>query len=354
LSFRAIGLAAASLLGLFAQAPADVETLAAQGVAQLRSGRTRDAVGTLRQAIGMRPEAARLRFLLGLALYQAGDWREARTELAHVLAANPADGQALHLEGLCRLKLGDLRGGAEALEESLRANPSNGAAALTLATTYVSLRDVEKAESLLDGPLRNAEPAQRDLLRGMILNVRGRYREAEPELQKGIAADPRLPGLHNQLGYTQMLLGDYPAAIRAFEQELKLVPNDFNACSNLGWLFVQEREYERAKPFVTEASRQAPGNAGLLYLAAQVRWSERDFAAAAEALEKAVEIEPGFRAAHVLLARVYGRQNRPDDVARQQTIIARLTAAEQERNLESSDGYGARTQPMPEFAGKPR
>jgi tetratricopeptide (TPR) repeat protein len=348
-------LAAAGLAAsLSAQTPAEVEALAAQGVAQLRSGRTRDAVGTLRQAIALRPEAARVRFLLGLALYQAGDWREARTELAHALAANPADGQALHLDGLCRLKLGDLRGGAEALEQSLRANPSNGAAALTLATTYVALREVEKAESLLDGPLRNAEPAPQALLRGMILNVRGRYREAEPELRKGIAADPRLPGLHNQLGYTQMLLGDYPAAIRAFEEELKLVPNDFHACANLGWLFVQEREYERAKPFLAEASKHAPANAGLLYLVAQVRWNERDFAAAAQALEKAVEIEPGFRAAHVLLARVYGRQNRPEDVARQQTIIARLTAAEQERNLESSDGYGARTLPLPEFAGKPR
>jgi Flp pilus assembly protein TadD len=249
--------------------------------------------------------------------------------------------------------MGSLNDGAARLERALTANPSNGAAALTLATTYVSIGESQKAQALIDGPLQGAPPAAKKLVIGMILNGAGRYREAETVLTQAIEADPKLPTAHNQLGYARMLLGDYPAAIREFEQELVISPGDFGATANLAWILVQEREFERAEPLLVEALRQQPDKAGLQYMMGQVWLQKRDLAKAAAALERAVELQPEFRAAHVLLARVYSRQNRPGDVARHTAIVAKLTAAEQERNVQTGESYGGRTAPPSFTAGGP-
>jgi tetratricopeptide (TPR) repeat protein len=325
-----------------------------RGVAQLRGGQAKDAVETFRAALAARPDDLSTRFLLALALYRSNELAAARNELAKVLAASPKDGRALHLDALCLLKMGDLKNGAAGLERALAVAPSNGAAALTLATTYVSLGEIGKAQALIDGPLQGAPPAVRNLVRGMILNAAGRYREAEAALSQAIEADPKLPTAHNQLGYTRMLLGDYPAAIREFERELQIAPGDFGATANLAWILVQEREFERAEPLLVEALRQQPDKAGLQYMMGQVWLHKRDLARAASALERAVTLEPEFRAAHVLLARVYARQNRPGDVARHTAIVAKLTAAEQERNVQSGETYGGRTAPPSFTAGGPR
>lgn len=331
--------------GLFAQTPATPDAWAKQGVERLRAGQTAEAIAALRNAAAARPQNAEYRFFLGLALYQAGQTNLAREELAKVLAANANDARALHLDGLCLLKLGKLREGAGTLESSLKANPANPPAALTLATTRVSLGDVDEAEQLLRGPLAAAPPAARKLVRGMILNAKGRYREAEQILAEAAREDPKLPMVRNQLGYTLMLLGDYPAAIRQFESELRLVPGDFQASANLAWILVQEREFDKAAPLLEQAIRQRPDSPGLHYLVAQVSLHRREVDQAREALERAIALQPDFRAAHVLLARVYARQNRRDDAARQQAIIAQLTADEQKRNLGGSQSYGGSVSP---------
>lgn len=319
-------------------------------MALLRAGQAKDAIATFRAALTAAPNDPSTRFLLALALYQSNDLAPARTELAKVLAASPKDGRALHLDALCLLKMGSLKEGAAGLERALAANPANGAAALTLATTYVSLGETGKAQALIDGPLKTAPAAGTKLVRGMILNAAGRYREAEEALSEAIAADPRLPTAHNELGYTRMLLGDYPAAIREFERELAIAPGDFGAAANLAWILVQEREFDRAEPLLIEALRQQPDKAGLQYLIGQLWLHKRDLPKAAAALERAVALQPEFRAAHVLLARVYARQNRPGDVARHSAIVAKLTEAEQDRNVQSGETYGGRAAP-PSFTG---
>ncbi len=320
------------------------------GMVHLRMGDSISAVQRFDTALRVRPDLLDVRFLLGLALYQAGEFDKSRHELEIFLRAKPNDGRALHLDGLCLLKLGALAQGAAALERAVQANPANQAAVLTLATTYVSLGETGNAQALADGPLSQGPPAAAKLIRGMILNVQGKYRDAERELTDAVRLDSKLATAHNQLGYARMLLGNNAEAVLEFKKELDIAPNDFNACANLGWLLVQQREFDRAEPFLEEALRQRGGNAGLLYLAGQVKLIKRDLPGAAAALERAVARQPEFRAAHVLLTRVYARQNRRKDVEAQSSIIATLTAAEQERNLESTESYGSPASAVPVFS----
>ena len=325
-------------------APGRVDALSNLGAVWLRLGRASEAAASFRKALATRPDLIQVRFFLGLALYQSGQFAGARTELGKVLAAQPGEARALHLDALCLLKLDRLDEGVRLLERVLAApGAPNTQAAVTLATAYISLGELDKAEALLAG---RSSPAVQ-LAQGALLNARNRHREAEGVLVAAREADPQLPSVHNQLGYTRMLLGDYVAAVEDFEKELAIAPKDFQATANLGWIHVQERNYEKALGFLVEAQRQKPDNAGLSYLMGQVRSSRNEWAAAATSLEAAVRKQPEFRAAHVLLARVYARLNRLADLAREQALIARLNEAEQVRSAASGEGYGVATQRPP-------
>lgn len=324
------------------------------GAVLLRMGMAAPAVDQFEKVLALRPDLLPVRFFLGLAYFQSDRFAPARAELQRVLAAQPGDARALHLDALCLLKLDRLEEGARALERVVQTAPGNTAAVLTLATTWVSLGETDKAQAMIEGPLAGHPPEHASLVRGMLFNVRGKYREAESALRQAAAANPKLPTLHNQLGYTLMLLGDYAAAVREFETELSLSPRDFNASANLGWIHAQEREFEDAAPFLAEALAQKPDNAGILYLMGQAWLAKGEPAKAAAALEKSVTHQPGFRAAHVLLARAYARLGRGGDAAREQGVITRLNAEEQARNLQSAASYGEAAAPAPEFSGSGR
>lgn len=330
--------------------PARIDARGNLGMVQLRLGDAAAAIASFETVLARRPEMGQVRFYLALAHYQTGRCDRAGVELDRLLAADPRDGRALHLAGMCLLKLDRIETGVDLLERAVGVNPANRAALLTLATAYASLKEHEKAEELLRGPLAGRETPETQLVRGTLLNAQGKYREAEAVLAAAAAGAGKLPAVRNELGYTRMLLGDYASARREFEAELRLTPGDFNASANLGWLLAQDREHARAAPLIAEALRQKPANPGLLYLMGQVHLAEGALEKAVEALSRAVELRPEFRAAHVLLARIFARLNRPDDVAREQAWIARLTREEQDRNAGSSVGYGGGAAIAPDFS----
>lgn len=332
--------------------PSRVDAQGNLGMVLLRMGQAAPAAERFEKVLAAKPDMAQVRFFLALARYQANEFERAAAELARFLEAKPRDARALHLRAMCLLKLDRLEEGAGSLEQAIEADPSNGAALVTLATTYISLGELDRAEALLRDRLAGRDIAETKLVRGMLLNARGHYREAEGVLAAAAEANPKLPTVRNQLGYTRMLLGDYPAAVREFEAELRLNPHDFNASANLAWILAQDRDFERAAPLLVTALAQRPANAGLQYLMGQVWLARNDLAKAAEAMERAVALKPEFRAAHVLLARVYAKQNRAQDLARQTALIAKLNNDEQERSAASHESYGGNAAPVGFAAGK--
>ncbi|MDX2153178.1 MAG: tetratricopeptide repeat protein [Bryobacteraceae bacterium] len=328
-----------------ALSPKMPEALANLGTVYLRLGMPERAAAQLKAASELRPAMAPLKFFHGLSLYEGGRYAEAHEVLAKFLEQMPGDARGLHLDGLCLLKLDRYEEGRRQLEQSLARQPGNQPAKVTLATAYVAAGNLERAATLIEG----LQGADADLVRGMILNSKGQYREAEKVLMAALASNPKLPSLNNQLGYTLMLLGDDAGAIRAFEAELQLAPKDFNASANLGWILVKQREFARAEALLSEALKAKPANAGVLYLLGQVWSSIGETVKAVAALEQVVKQKPSFRAAHVLLARGYAKTGRTADAERLQAVIRKLTEEEQARNLGANESYADRGATLPDF-----
>lgn len=320
--------------------PNHLQALANLGQLLLQRNRPAQAAGRLGRALELNPQLIPVRFLYALALFQSENHEAARQELAYILKLEPEHAQALHLLGLALLKLDRIEEGVASLEAALKANPANVEAAYTLGSVYTGRGEIDKAEALLAGPLAGSLTPEARLLRGIVLTARNEWQAAVAELTAALQAKPSLATLRTHLGHAYLLLGDYASAEKALLDELALHPSDFHASVYLGWLYLRERRYADATPYLRAALEKKPGHAGLLYLLGQVKQAAGSHEEAARLLERSVAAAPDFTPAHVLLARVYARLNRKEDLARQQRIIAKLNAAEQERNLGSLQSYG--------------
>lgn len=318
--------------------PGRVDALSNLGLVHLNLGALDRAVERLGQALTIQPDLHQVRLALAFAHFRAGRFGPAEREAARVVAGVPDDPKALHLLGLSRLKLDRTGDGVASLEAALRADAKNAAAAQTLATAYIRLGDVDKAEALLAGPLASSGTAEAGLVRGMIRNARGDYHAALEELKRASELTDRLPMLHTQRGYALMFLSRPEEAADAFLAALAQDPEDFEASGYLGWLYLREKRHQEASAHLQAALRQRPDSSALLYMIAQVYRADGENEQAAGVLERVVAQRPEFIPARVLLATTYSRLKRAEDYAREQAIIRELTRNEQDRNLATEPG----------------
>ncbi|MGE0101527.1 MAG: tetratricopeptide repeat protein [Blastocatellales bacterium] len=329
--------------------PSRVDALANLGLVYLNLGRNDKAIELLNRALDLKPELTSVRLFLGLARFRADQYEAAHRELVRVLESQPGHPQALHLLGLCRLKLDLIEEGILALEAALQVNANNMEAAYTLATAYVGVGEIDKAEALLEGPLSGRTGAEVHLVRGSILNARKKAQAALDELTRARRLNEKLPTLQTQIGYAYLLLVEYEKAAGEFQAALRQNPDDYHANAYLGWLRIQEKRYPEAADCLLNALRLKPDNATILYQLGQIQQINGQVEKALSTLERAVELRPEFIPAHVLLARVYSKLKRPDDFARQQTIIRQLTEKEQRENLGTQESYVEQENSLPRF-----
>lgn len=332
--------------------PTRVDALSNLGLVLLNLGALDQAVERLGQAVALQPDLHQVRLALAFAHFRSGRFGPAEREAARVVAGVPGDPRALHLLGLSRLKLDRTEDGVSALEAALQADAKNVEAAGTLATAYIRLGDVDKAEALLAGPLASSGSAEAGLVRGMIRNARGEYPAALEELTRASELNGRLPMLHTQRGYALMFLSRPEQAADAFRAALAQDPEDFEANGYLGWLLLRDKRHQDAAAHLQAALRQRPDSSALLYMIAQVYRADGDNEKAAGVLERVVAQRPDFIPARVLLATTYSRLKRSEDYAREQRVIQELTQAEQQRNLGSTPGEGDGGLTLPALSGE--
>jgi len=180
-------------------------------------------------------------------------------------------------------------------------------------------RQLEAGWSALDGnDLPGAERIARRLLEkdplesqalhllGASLLYQERFQEALAPLDEAHRAAPR-KGSGHRLGYCHLALGDFEAAVRELEREVRLYPQLINARNALGVALIRLSRREQALATFLEAiqldpaSPEANSNAGSL-LADLGRVNE-----ALPYLQAAVRASPGLADAHFNLGLAYQR-----------------------------------------------
>jgi Tfp pilus assembly protein PilF len=78
--------------------------------------------------------------------------------------------------------------------------------------------------------------------------------------------------------------------------------------------------------------KRDPHHAGALASMGRLRFQEKDYAQAADLLQKAIASDVSLREAHYYLAMSYARMNRKEDSEKEQEIATRLEHEEVERH----------------------
>ncbi len=146
-----------------------------------------------------------------------------------------------------------------------------------------------------------------------------RNAEAAAEYRKVLAVEPKLPGVHYELG--KLLMDSAPDdARRMLEQELVIDPNHYLAKSLLGQLFAALREHERAIPLLEEALAARPGLLDAHKALGSALVDSGKPESGLVHLRMVAKQSPEDEQIHFLLAQAYRALGRKEDAAREMQV----------------------------------
>src|SRR6185295_6202738 len=247
--------AAACLRNAQRLAPQDPRWPYYLGTLHANRGELDAAAAAFRQARALVPEELPPLLRLGAVELQRGDLAAAREAYSAARRLAPQEAAAVYGLGLVALQQEDAATAAGLLEEAQRLQPNAKGVRFSLGMALRKLGRIDEAKRLLaDGapePVTFPDPwmtelAQLDALvpghvaRGTQLIAAGRFAEAEEELLKAVAADPKHPTAWQMLALARQRRGDLDGARQAYERAIEAQPKAAVPQGNLGTLLVRQ------------------------------------------------------------------------------------------------------------------
>ncbi len=229
------------------------------GVMALHSGRTREAVHHLAEAVRIAPGEAQARSNLATALRRAGQPIKAEAEARRAVECKPERGEYVANLGQT---LGDLDRWEEALALFRRAAelaPALGGLRYDIGRALSRLERYPEAEQALRDALA-AEPAHSNAAveLGLALSGQQRFDEAMAWYEGWLTHDSETHGIAFNLGQLYAEQDRHAEAVAMFERAARLAPRD---PAGLGMLALEYEHMNRpalAERFAREALKRAP------------------------------------------------------------------------------------------------
>ncbi len=298
------------------------------GTALAGQGHYSEAITEYKKALERKPDPG-VRLNLALVYYKTEQLPPAIEALKKVIQEAPANQQAVTLLADSYLRLGRNKEVIDLVSPLERAHPENRTFNYLLGTALVRDGQAAKGELIIDRILKNGDSAEARLLMGTTKSMVKDFAGALVDLQKAIELNPELPDLYSYYGMALLTTGDQAGARKAFEQELRRDPNNFDANLRLGVLLRQDEANDEALTFLRRALQIRPGDFGARYQIACIELAARDLESARRDLEALIREAPEFTEAHVTLATVYFRQKKKAEGDRERAIVMQLTAERQ-------------------------
>ena len=300
------------------------------GAALAREGRYQEAIVEYERAMQLQP-LPEIRLNLALAYYKADKLDLAVENLKKVHEEMPDDLRPAMLLADCYLRQGRNKEVIALLDPLQATHGDDMGLIYLLGTALVRDGQVARGQVIIDTILKNGDSAEARLLLGTTELAVHEPQAAIADLQKAIELDPKLASAHSIYGRAQMEAANPDEAQKAFREELRIDPNDFDSNLYLGVFLKDEQRYDEALPYLQHALEVRPGDPGVQYQIAAIHLAKGDFSEAQGELEALVKASPDFLEAHVSLATLYYRLKRKQDGDRERAIVTKLTAEKQAR-----------------------
>ena len=240
------------------------------GTLRVAEHRLPDARDAFRRASMSAVEAKDALQSLALVHLEMGEPGEAVTILNRLAGTNPTDVPVRRLLAQALVASGQAEQAVEELEEASAAAPDDLELTFLLASGYLRLKKVDRADQLFARILKARPLPQTHVLIGRTYRDAGEYERARTALQTALKLDPRTRRAHYYLGTLAVMAEGVlrlNEAIGEFQQELKLAPTDPLTNLRLGMALVEaHRENAALPPLEVAAHSTSPPPEALHYL----------------------------------------------------------------------------------------
>jgi tetratricopeptide (TPR) repeat protein len=213
------------------------------------------------RALGSSAETQRPLVALALAELQSGRPREAVVRLTQVVARQPKDPEARRLLAQAHIASGRPEQAVQELEEARAQSPGDLELLFTLAEGYLRVGRADAAEALFARLRRDRPIPQTHVLIGHAYRSFAAYDRARQDLRAALRLDPRARRAHYDLGMVAVLdegVSGLDEAIAEFRAELALAPADPAATLALGMALVEAQQPADALPLLERAAAAVP------------------------------------------------------------------------------------------------
>jgi Tfp pilus assembly protein PilF len=319
LSQRRPDLAIPELEKVIALDPKNSDSQGNLGVLLFFRGDYKGAAPHLRTAIELKPDLWKIQGLLGLAEGQMEDRSASRTDLE---AAFPRLTEAKFQLDVGKALIdnytaaGDLDKAAATVSALLASRPTD------VSLLYMSYRLYSDlaGRSILTLALTAPDSAEMHQVMARELARHGDTGPAIANYREAIAMNPRLPGLHSELGdllYHSSEKNLQAQAEAEFRAALEVDPNNEKAQLSLGMIAQKNADLKTALTDDSRAVQLDPNDTDACMELAKVLVMMDQPEQAQQMFERAIQIDPTNYVAHYRLATMYREQGKTDEAKQQ-------------------------------------
>lgn len=300
---------------LIALDPKNVDAQANLGVLLFFERDYAQAAPHLRTAIQIQPDLWKIQGLLGLAEEQLHDDSASRNDLEAAFP-NLTEEKFKAQVGNALIDrytaTGDLEKAATVVSAVLASQPTNTTLLYTAYRLYSDLADKNMLTLALTAP----NSAQMHQVMARELARHGDEAPAIANYREAIKIDPKLPGVHFELGSLLYYSTDEKLQAESepeFKAALAANPNDEKSQFMMGMIAAKHGDTKTAYDYYTRALQLQPDDGDANLELAKVLVTMNQIERARQLLERAIQIDPSNSVAHYRLASLYRRQGKTEE-----------------------------------------
>ena len=313
-----------SFSAVLAQDKAESATaqLVVQAQKLLEEAKADEAIRILRSVDNKTSNQSEVAYLLGLAYNLKRDYVQAVEQLSAAVKRIPQQDakyrNAVQILGLSHYVLGHPADAIPYLEETSRILPDSAEISYALGSCYIQTRDRDKSREVFARMFKVPGSSAAAYLINAQMMMRQRFEVlAEPELQKALALDPKLPQINFLLAEIAIYNAQIDRGIAFLQKEIEINPTFAMAFYWLGEAYTRKLAWDEAVGPLQKSIWLNPYFSGPYIVLGKVYLKKGDLQNAEGMLRRATQMDPNNFSAHHLLAQVLQRANRAEEAKRE-------------------------------------
>jgi tetratricopeptide (TPR) repeat protein len=276
------------------------------------------------------PQQEGFDYNLGLAYYKSESYKQAAPPLENELKTHPGNRPAAILLGMTWFRLGNYARASELLSGVIDQQPIDLNTCYALASSLIKQGKTDAADRVI-GQIKTitGDGPQIHLLLAEKYYSGNASAKALAELSEVATSNSNTLLVHYYAGLLYLNLNKRDDAMREFERELTLNPNDTQAKYSLGDTLSAGRNVERGLALIREVIQARPEHAEARYALGKALLKRGDIAGAIDNLERASRLEPETPEVHYQLGQAYLAAGRKTEAKSQIDISKQLRSRNQ-------------------------